>query len=572
MFYRFLGDLQEREIPNTRGLYTITIDGVVYNRNREPKLKVVNELGYEVVDIRYNNIKQPMAVAYLMMIAFKPTHLPVEQWGLLNVLFADGNKLNTHPSNLVCKYPQRLECLQHPGYYVIPCYSRYAINNDLNVIEIESKNSIKARSYKRGYFYFTLKQDFGLARAVSRHRVVGFTFLDYRENIDSQEVNHIDGVPGNDFPNNLEIISPSQNVRHAVMNKLIKTIPVKVILPSGEEVHFPSYNAYIERYPTSKHRAYNAFRRGLTYDAGDHIAHCLGDIGTFNRPRPRAVLVRYPLEDKVVRYKSYKQAAKGLSVSRNELSRRLSAPNMPLFTDLTQTKFEDDLTPWREIDSEREQLISTTDMIPVQVRDSFTGDIKEYENVSKAALAEGVTSACVLNRISDNGRIVRANGKQYRYKKSLESWYIPVDPRREMLASGRSDKVLVKNIFNGELLEFNSKLAFCVFAGVSSSAIKKPPKVIGRKWMLKDLGDPEDFPTVDDPILAIDRTYGTNHVQIRNSKTGEIVMYPNANEAARALGIGTTTMDQRVRSEGLKVYNDGYQYKYYRDPTPSTWL
>lgn len=72
----------------------------------------------------------------------------------------------------------------------------------------------KPRNMSSGYYYVGLRQRPGAkTKNVSIHRLVLSSFIGYQ---DGKDVNHIDGNKKNNNLNNLEWVTRSENIRHAI--------------------------------------------------------------------------------------------------------------------------------------------------------------------------------------------------------------------------------------------------------------------------------------------------------------------------------------------------------------------
>lgn len=106
----------------------------------------------------------------------------------------------------------------------------YEVSNAGNVRRKGSASYIKPSTSKHGYLQAILCVN-GKAKTVKIHRLVAFSFLS-----GDGVVNHIDGVKANNSISNLEIISQSENVRHAYRTGL-KT-PSITTLPGNKNGNF----------------------------------------------------------------------------------------------------------------------------------------------------------------------------------------------------------------------------------------------------------------------------------------------------------------------------------------------
>lgn len=135
------------------------------------------------------------------------------------------------------------ECPLNEGYCILDKFSRYAINTQGAVIErITSKavnwfvtKPFKGKNIKGGYYRTNLLSDKDRKVSVSRHRLLCLTFKKLPPKFHRKVINHKDGIPGNDWLDNLEWATYSENTKHAYRNGLYpnKVRPVEVFFPDG---------------------------------------------------------------------------------------------------------------------------------------------------------------------------------------------------------------------------------------------------------------------------------------------------------------------------------------------------
>ena len=107
---------------------------------------------------------------------------------------------------------------------------------------------LKQTATSRGYLCVSIHKD-GKQRVVRSHDLIAKTFLPNPEN--KTQVNHIDGNKKNNKVENLEWVTPRENLLHAFKNGLnpggrpwagkkgkdhIRSIPIIMCSPSGEEL------------------------------------------------------------------------------------------------------------------------------------------------------------------------------------------------------------------------------------------------------------------------------------------------------------------------------------------------
>lgn len=95
----------------------------------------------------------------------------------------------------------------------------YYINNDLQIININTGKIKKQTLGKRGYYYVTLSSIDKQQKKVPVHKIVALAFI---ENLPYEVINHKDGNKLNNEIINLEFVSQQQNCLHAWNNGLSK--------------------------------------------------------------------------------------------------------------------------------------------------------------------------------------------------------------------------------------------------------------------------------------------------------------------------------------------------------------
>ena len=100
---------------------------------------------------------------------------------------------------------------------------------------------IKPQTHHNGYLRVQLYQG---KKPIKKfvHRIVAETFLGHQEGL---QVNHIDGNKLNNSTDNLEWVTPSRNINHAIENglkdfKSISTPVVATCIKTGQTIYFES--------------------------------------------------------------------------------------------------------------------------------------------------------------------------------------------------------------------------------------------------------------------------------------------------------------------------------------------
>jgi len=208
-------------MPPGKEQLCISEDGQVFSKEKGLHAIGYNEKGVKIIKADLWNGDKEYPVALLTLVAYGKLELSPDYYHLVDIFYLDTNPNNLHPSNLGYRYTKPIPCEFEEGFYYIPFFNRYAINREGVV-----KNWVTGKTMafyvtkpgmnkiKGGYYFYSIKSDVHRT-GVGRHRLVALTFLRYPDNVDKLDVNHIDGVPGNDWLDNLEWATRARNIQHA---------------------------------------------------------------------------------------------------------------------------------------------------------------------------------------------------------------------------------------------------------------------------------------------------------------------------------------------------------------------
>jgi hypothetical protein len=400
----------------------------------------------------------------LLAHAFKPLQLPFNWWNEISVLFADGDKDNIHPSNLVWKFPIGLGSTVHHGFAFIPMYSRYMINRDGAVFDTRT-NKIVNGHFNKGYHSYILLPDVGPRTSLKRHRGICLAFTDYPANVDTMYVNHKNGIAGDDKPENLEWSTSSENRIHAIENGLTlvnKPVVVRNLL-SGTEVEYFSLNEVCTKLKLNEKKVsvclgqidgtYIQDNFELSYKYPEHAF-----IGNSNKC---AILVRDLRTGIVTEYESIVSCAEKTGKTKHVVASRIETPTSNLYPDYLQFKRKSDSTPWYiPVDYEQE-LLETSWSKKVLVRSLLTNEVKEFNTQREAADEIGIAESTIVKWLSSNNQPVFKHEKdgsyiQVKRKSDQSSWRDVSNPEEEHRLNSGLRTVLVRNVVTGKIVEYQS--------------------------------------------------------------------------------------------------------------------
>lgn len=220
MLEKFIEPITEYTgIPLTNNRFKIMLNGVIVDEENNPVItSIINGEHYSYLPLwkGYDYYK----TAIILNLTFKPIHIPVHLYYLLDVLYIDGNSLNLHPSNVIWCNKIKIESKISPGYYFIPGASRYLINEDGKILNYLTNVVREFTKPKLNFQYndISIYLDIDKRTTIGLHRLLCLVFKEYPANVDVLDVNHIDKIPSNNFLPNLEWVSRKRNIEHALEN------------------------------------------------------------------------------------------------------------------------------------------------------------------------------------------------------------------------------------------------------------------------------------------------------------------------------------------------------------------
>lgn len=317
-----------------------------------------------------------------------------------------------------------------PGFYHIPGTTRYALNKEGQLYSFLRKKILPVRSIRPDTRYrsTTLAHESGKDVTFSTHRLLALMFLNDGTDKSKMQVDHIDGDRFNNKLDNLEWVTPSENVLRSFRLGLRDNSAVSVVIynPKTKEkrtFYCLGYAAYVLGLHYSavaarcKHEGKRIYPDGYQYMFGDEntvfpdITEVTDKYGV-----ETPVLARDALTGKVFSYRTAKEACIGLSYSPAMVSTYMNDSRQLLTEDLIQIK-PDDGTPWREIKDPYLDLAATSQYEPVTVTDVKTGKQHHFVSSKRAADFANILDTTLHWRLinKDAGKKVYPPGYTFKY-------------------------------------------------------------------------------------------------------------------------------------------------------------
>ena len=322
-------------------------------------------------------------------------------------------------------------------FTTIPNFTKYAISDKGNVINIESKVMINPNMGNSGYKQVTINRDDGVRTTIGIHRLMCIVFKPIKHP-EKFQVNHINGNKFDNSLANLEWVTPRDNVLHAGFNKLsekCKAVDVKNVI-TDEIKTYNSFTECGEAFGISKDSVSDRVKKpSKLYDKkylfrlhsvspwpqipDDKIEYArktpvISNIVRDKRKERAQIPVQIlnRLTNEIKTFDSLSDLAQYLNVKNGTLSRWLSNNEQPIVKGYNQIKLLSDTNDW-DMKDPYFGLMNTTGHIPVesvQVNKRIV-----YTSISEAAKRNNCTPNEMYNKVRSNGKILYNDGKRYGY-------------------------------------------------------------------------------------------------------------------------------------------------------------
>ena len=204
--------------------YSVSNTGEIKNNNTNRILKYYIRNGYKSVTLAKNNIKKTVNIHNIVAEHFigKPSIKCV-------VNHKNENKLDNHISNLeyisyrentmysmTSNRTKNNDIYDLNNFIKIPGYTRYMISKNGEIYSSNINRLCRQTILPNGYCRIKLvSDDKGIYKDQYIHVLVAMSYLDYIPSKNTV-INHIDGIKGNNCLDNLEIVTPRENMIHSI--------------------------------------------------------------------------------------------------------------------------------------------------------------------------------------------------------------------------------------------------------------------------------------------------------------------------------------------------------------------
>lgn len=318
---------------------------------------------------------------------------------------------------------------EFPGYYAIPGFTRYAVSPKGEVINTKTKELLQGSRNPAGYQNFRLVGDNGNTLTLGRHRIMALTFLSLDVDPSGLVVNHLDGVKGNDWVENLEWTTHQGNIEHAGVSGLTeKCQPIATRDPrSGQITRYPSIVSCARKLGLSKDAVIyrlrcgeeRVFPEGLQYRPAtldtewkvpDNI-----EISQEIHGVAKPVLVKDVKTGIVTEYAKLSDVADEYFVMPSVVTSWLKSKDQLVPSREIQIKLKADLKPWIVIDDIDKTISERLLRKCVLVTRVDTDQTWTYPSATACARAMGITTTALHYRLHAGKGKVYSDGCTYSY-------------------------------------------------------------------------------------------------------------------------------------------------------------
>lgn len=597
MFERYVKTEGFVPLVHSNGRYFINENGDIRHVSGETCNVVYDEADYPMVFADLWDGAVMYRVVDLMAIHYKEVLLEESMLNQIDGFYIDGDKTNNHASNIGYWFKEHpLEHPKHPGFFLIPMHTRYAISEEgelltlatgdvrNNWVGIFNSDENNKKNVTGGYMNITIHRDtYDRTTSAGRHRLLMLTFKKYPRHVDRLDVNHKNSKPGDDWLDNLEWSTRTGNLKHAYENGLrVQNVPVvaRNVL-TGEEIHAYSYSDLAEKIGlcsscSIRHRLEKPF--GSVCAKGYQVKLADDERDWVDMPNPIEAIeaakqnvevsVRDCRTGDVFEFSSLTKAGAFTTVNPMMIRRYLEGElgNVLYHYQFKLTGDAADFPEFNEGELTDVKRWSTE----LDARNLLTGETHRFESIQEAIRAHETVNLIVDVRYNQQ----RVHRTGWQYKAIDEAWREVSDVAAEVNAAKTG--LVVRNVLTNETWLFSDSAAAgaalnkCGSFFTSIKNYKPFGYICVGGYQVKSESDERAFPepTADD-LLAFKSGYslkGVYHVMV-DTTTGDRWFYPTVESLVKdGRFVNSKPVFHRTVRKG-ELFNGRYRYYSY---TPTT--
>lgn len=316
-------------------------------------------------------------------------------------------------------------------FYPIPGFSWYLLSKTGVLYSKLSERVLEGSVNPDGYVNYRCKGDDGHTLTIGRHRLMCMVFKPTELDIRDLIVNHLNGIKGDDWLDNLEWTSYVGNVEHAgLMGLTDKCQPFSVMdIDTGIIEKFPSVvkgckalkltkDALLYRLRFDEMRVFPERKQyRLGWDDRPWLVNPDPEASIAEYGNSKAVLVKNIETGEVKRHLTLTSVSKEIRFSLASLSKRMAKDGQPFYPPHHLLKWESDKTPWREaVDKYIEYEKTTCSKVVILIGN----DQKIFLSAKDCADKLGINHTTVLYRLNSKHK-PKYDGYEFHYYSDFHS-------------------------------------------------------------------------------------------------------------------------------------------------------